>query len=85
MAGHASHSYSPSYLNESRVGDIVAYSATFLVLQILFLSLRFWSRWLGKVPWGLDDTFMVASAIFLTAAIITVLCRSTWLKDGNLR
>ena len=67
-------SFPPGYLQEYNGNTVIAYSIVFFILQCLFLGLRFWSRHLAKVPWGWDDSFMVASAVVLTAIIATSLC-----------
>jgi hypothetical protein len=54
----------PEYLAEYRGDEVIQYAIVFLVLGTTFMVLRFWSRWLGRVPWGLDDTLIVASGSF---------------------
>ncbi|KAF2105450.1 hypothetical protein BDV96DRAFT_638820 [Lophiotrema nucula] len=89
MSEHSTfqQSFPPGYLEEYNGHTVIAYSIVFLILQCLFLGLRFWSRHLAKVPWGWDDGFMVASAAVLTAIIATSLgitrLRSD-VKDGGV-
>ncbi|PWY82062.1 integral membrane protein [Aspergillus heteromorphus CBS 117.55] len=51
--------YSQAYLNESRQRDLWAVSICFLVLETIAVGLRFLSKRLGRVKWGLDDVFIL--------------------------
>jgi hypothetical protein len=65
----------PEYLAEYQGDEVIHYAIAFLVLGTFFMSLRFWSRWLGRVPWGMDDSLIVASAVFLVGIITACICR----------
>lgn len=59
--------YSPEYLAEYNGYSLFVLAITFIVVEVLCVSLRFYSLKLGKVPWGADDTLIVPGAIFCLA------------------
>ena len=48
----------PEYVREYRGDTLRDVAIAFTVLEILFVGLRFLSRWIGKKPLGLDDWLM---------------------------
>ncbi|KAF4628667.1 hypothetical protein G7Y89_g9484 [Cudoniella acicularis] len=59
MTTPSSQQFPPGYLEEYKGAAPVAVSITFIVLEIFFVALRFWARYIGRVKWGLDDFLMV--------------------------
>ena len=55
---------SPEYLAENNGGPLLATAVAFIVLQIVFVTLRFAARWLKKRPIDLDDYFIVSALLF---------------------
>lgn len=47
----------------------VAVAVSFIVLEVIFVALRFWARKIGKIAWGLDDSLIIAAAILCIALI----------------
>jgi hypothetical protein len=64
MAQARSSEYSQDYLHEYNGHLIISWTLAFIVLQTLFLTLRFYSRYIAKVVWGVDDTLLIAGALF---------------------
>jgi hypothetical protein len=55
---------SPEALNSEKNGNsTVIFAAIFLVLQAICVGLRYVSRWIAKIPWGLDDALIMTSSI----------------------
>jgi hypothetical protein len=55
--------YPPGYLDEYNGYLLTNLSIAFLILELVFWALRFWSRRLGKVGWRMDDVFIVLALI----------------------
>ena len=58
--------------------DYIGYKLTtvifiFMVLEAVFVALRFLARHFAKTPWGLDDTFIVPSLLFCWGVCILAL------------
>ncbi|KAF2190025.1 hypothetical protein K469DRAFT_448133, partial [Zopfia rhizophila CBS 207.26] len=66
--------FPPGYLDEYNGDQVTKYAITFLVLEVLFLSLRFIARSMGKVPWGWDDSYLIAAAVLCAGIAIAGLC-----------
>lgn len=47
----------------------VAVAAVFIVLEVVFVALRFLARKIGKIAWGWDDSLMIAATISCLAVI----------------
>lgn len=56
--------YPPGYFEQNISATLVAISAVFIALDIIFVGLRFYSRRLSKTPWGWDDTLMCPALVF---------------------
>ncbi|KAF2811144.1 uncharacterized protein BDZ99DRAFT_344380, partial [Mytilinidion resinicola] len=65
--------YSPEYLAEYNGDRVILCASIFIVLHIFFVCLRFVSRRMKKAPWGWDDAFIVAAAIFSFGVIASCL------------
>ena len=50
------NAYPPGYFEQNIGAKLVAVSAVFIALDIMFVVLRFYSWRLNKTIWGLDDT-----------------------------
>ncbi|KAI4161206.1 MAG: hypothetical protein LQ342_005102 [Letrouitia transgressa] len=59
--------YSPEYLEEYNGYGLYVLTITFIIVETLCVSLRFYSRKLGNVPWGADDTLIIPGAILCLA------------------
>jgi hypothetical protein len=59
----------PAFLGQYNGASVVICAIVFIVLEILFVTLRFISRKMMNTPWGWDDTFIVASAILCFALL----------------
>ena len=65
--------YPPGYFEQSIGPTLVAISAVFITLDIIFVGLRFYSRRLNNTPWGWDDTLMIpALALNLGTCAVTL-------------
>ena len=51
----------------------IACGVVFLVLNTLFVGLRFVARRMKKVPWGWDDVYIVAGTLFSYGLIASCL------------
>lgn len=47
----------------------VAVAVLFIVLEVVFVALRFWARRIGEIAWGLDDSLIIAATISCLAVI----------------
>lgn len=47
----------------------VAVAVVFIVLEVVFIALRFFARKIGKIAWGWDDSLMIAATISCLAVI----------------
>jgi hypothetical protein len=56
--------YPPGYLEEYNGQPLFAVSVAFIVLEIFFVAVRFWSRKIGKIRFGYDDVFILIGAPF---------------------
>jgi hypothetical protein len=45
------------------------FTAIFLVVQAICVVMRYVSRWISQLPWGLDDALIVTSFIMSTAIL----------------
>ncbi|KAF4634933.1 hypothetical protein G7Y89_g3164 [Cudoniella acicularis] len=59
--------FPPEYLAENRSHSLLVVAVLFIVLETLFISLFFTSRFRGNVPWGMDSYLMVPA--FITCII----------------
>ena len=55
--------FPPGYLEQNIGATLVAISAVFITLDIIFVGLRFCSRKLSNAPWGWDDTLMCPALV----------------------
>ncbi|KAF5872207.1 putative integral membrane protein [Botrytis fragariae] len=58
-----STTFSPEYLAQYRGNTPIAICVTFIVLEIVFVALRYCARWVGKAKWGMDDFLMIPALI----------------------
>ncbi|KAJ5624536.1 hypothetical protein N7510_000845 [Penicillium lagena] len=65
---------SPEYLAANIGGRLIGVASAFIPIIILFLSLRFFSRYLTKTPWGLDDTLAIISGFILIGLSALAIC-----------
>lgn len=57
-------SFSEEYIH-SYTGDTLRdVDIAFCVIETVFITLRYLSRWVGKTPWGIDDYLMLPAFIF---------------------
>ena len=74
-------SFPPSYLTEYQGATPVALSIAFIVLEVFFVSVRYWARHVGHVKWGADDILMIpATMLCLT---LCGFCIGNLLQAGN--
>lgn len=66
--------YPPGYFEQSIAATLVAISAVFIALDIVFVCLRFYSRRLNNTPWGWDD-FLMCPALALNLGTCSVTLR----------
>lgn len=59
--------------HESRAHTLVATLIAFLVLDCIFVALRFWSRRLQWTKFRADDYFVVAALVVIIAYFITAI------------
>ena len=65
--------YPPGYFEQSIGATLVAISAVFIALDIIFVCLRSYSRRLNNTPWGWDDILMCpALALNLATCSVTL-------------
>lgn len=62
---------SPEYLTEDIGYRLVGVASAMLPIVLIFLALRFYSRYLTRTPWGLDDTLAVVSG-FISVGLSTL-------------
>ena len=67
--------------------DYIGYKLTtviyiFMVLEAVFVALRFLARHFAKTPWGLDDTLIIPSLLFCWGVCIHAL---GMLNHGKVR
>jgi hypothetical protein len=67
--------------NESRAHTLIATAIAFLVLDLLFLALRFWSRRVQGSKFRADDFFVVAALVVITGTVANSICKI----HGHLR
>ena len=67
----ATQEYSDEYIGHI----LVIVAILFIVLEGIFVGLRFISRHLAKTTWGLDDTFIIPSLLFCWGIAILSLGR----------
>ena len=58
------NAYPLGYFEQNIGATLVAVSAVFIALDIIFVILRFYSRRLNKTTWGLDDTLICPALVF---------------------
>jgi hypothetical protein len=68
--------------NESRVHTLIATAIAFLVLDLLFLALRFWSRRVQGTKFRADDFFVVAAFVLITGTVANIICKINDTSDG---
>lgn len=73
---------SPEYLNESNVTSLLTTCIVFLVLDTLFVVLRFFSRWHQRVKWGWDDTLMLGGWLTCVGLCIDGISKSERVIQG---
>jgi hypothetical protein len=61
--------------NESRAHTLIATGIAFLVLDLLFLALRFWSRRVQGTKFRADDFFVVAALVVITGTVANSICK----------
>jgi hypothetical protein len=61
--------------DESRVHTLIATAIAFLVLDLLFLALRFWSRRIQGTKFRADDFFVVAAFVLITGTVANIICK----------
>ena len=71
-----SMNYPPGYLDEYIGYRLTAVAITFIVLNITFVTLRFTARRLGKVPFGIDDIFIVPALLTVLLLCADAFCES---------
>ena len=69
--------YPPDYFEQNIGATLVAISALFIALDIIFVGLRFYSRRLNKTPWGWDDTLMCPALVLNLGTCSLTLRKST--------
>ena len=69
--------YPPGYFEQNIGATLVAISAVFIALDIIFVGLRFYSRRLNKTPWGWDDTLMYPALVLNLGTCSVTLRRYT--------
>ena len=67
MSANATANLPLSYVHEDRGYVAVGTCVAFTVIEIVFVFLRFLSRWLGKVPMGIDDVLIIPALIICIA------------------
>ena len=58
--------YQMAHADDTQVPRIVSISVLLIVLTVVAVMLRFVARSMRKLPWGLDDYFMVPSLVSLS-------------------
>ena len=66
--------YDPSYVRQYNGQKLYVACEVFIVLEAVCVALRFYSRKLGNVPWGVDDVLIVPSAVFCLSMCACGLC-----------
>ena len=66
----------PEYIAEYSGGQLVTVAIAFIPILLLFVALRFYSRYLIKAPHGLDDYLVLVSLVFQIGASAVALCES---------
>ncbi|KAF2004910.1 hypothetical protein P154DRAFT_21741 [Amniculicola lignicola CBS 123094] len=61
--------YSSNYLKQYNGNRGIAVCIALSILQSVFFTLRFISRYIKKVPWGVDDTLLVLAAFGCAAQL----------------
>ncbi|MCJ1471337.1 hypothetical protein MMC07_009985 [Pseudocyphellaria aurata] len=61
--------YSLSYLEEYNGQGPFTVGVIFIVLEVIAVVLHFWSRIIGKIAWGADDTLIIIGAMQCLATI----------------
>jgi len=56
--------FPPGYVDENVGPHVVGVAVAFIVLEIFLVAMRFTSRYLNKIPIGLDDIFIIPSLVF---------------------
>lgn len=65
---------SPEYIAEYSGGKLIALSISLIVIIVFFVSLRFYSRWLSKTKYGLDDYLVLLSLVLLVGESGLAIC-----------
>ncbi|KAL8836141.1 MAG: hypothetical protein Q9170_003034 [Blastenia crenularia] len=73
--------YTPEYLNQYNGDSLHAIAILFIVLVVIFVTLRFYARRMGRVAWGFDDSLIIPGIIFCLGLCIAALVD---LSDGAL-
>lgn len=65
----SSSDFPPGYLEEYNGDSLLAIGIVFIILEVVFVALRFWARRIGQVAWGADDGLIIAGLIFCEGLI----------------
>ena len=68
-------SFPPGYAEENHSGTLYGVAIAFIIIEILFVSLRYFGRYVTNARIGPDDILMIPATIFVVAA--AALCIGT--------
>ncbi|TEY39884.1 hypothetical protein BOTCAL_0448g00100 [Botryotinia calthae] len=70
----ASSNLSTEFLREYSGDQLMAVAITFIPINVLFVSMRFFARSLKKAPLGLDDILVIPSLILCLTLSVLAIC-----------
>ena len=62
--------FPPSYAQEYDGGSLYAINIAFIILEIIFVALRFYARYLSNAKLGVDDILMVPALIVVISVAV---------------
>lgn len=78
-----SQTYSEEYLKADIGYRLTGVAIAMLPIVVVFLSLRFYSRYLTRTPWGLDDSLAAMSGFISVGLSALAICEYTLIPSPS--